>query len=124
MAAARAEFDSADARAEVSGRVVAGAESLVLQAAGGQAKQQPEGTRTTTAASQVRRPTIAREVLDFLRLRGSATQAEIIQHAEETRPDIMRSSLRRQLGRMVSENILTLTDGVYAKASAPSDGGS
>ncbi|QKV93012.1 hypothetical protein HUT19_15645 [Streptomyces sp. NA02950] len=109
LAAARSGFDSASARAGVSQRVVHGAEELLHTAAHDRGEE-PRGARTV-ADPAGRTPTIAQEVLAFLRPRRRAARAEIVRHMKSARPDIKPASLRRELNRMVTKRTLVLVEG-------------
>ncbi|MGW2326490.1 hypothetical protein ACWC5C_12055 [Streptomyces sp. NPDC001700] len=118
LAAARSAFGSASTRAEVSQRVVHGAEELLPAATEDQGADQDAAR---AHASQGQRPTIAQEVLVFLRPRRRAARSEIVRHLKATRPDIKAGSLRRELNRQVTKGTLLLAGKVYALA--PTAGG-
>lgn len=113
IAAARSAFDSASTRAEVSQRVTRELETLLLATEGTAAA--PSEPPPAASAPQERLPTIAQEVLAFLRLHRLATRSEIVEHLEATRPDINASSLRREFSRLVRKRRLVRVErGVYA----------
>ncbi|MEU8870172.1 hypothetical protein AB0D24_03250 [Streptomyces javensis] len=113
LAAARSAFSSASTRAEVSQRVVRGAEELLPAAAGDRGAE--PGEARAAAAPEGEPRTIAQEVLAFLRPRQRAARAEIVRHFKATRPDINPDSLRRELSRMATKGMLvSVARGVYA----------
>ncbi|MEW1754579.1 hypothetical protein [Streptomyces angustmyceticus] len=118
LSAARSAFNSANTRAEVSQRVVRGAEELLPAADQSSAA---DGDRTA-GVPEGRPRTIAQEVVAFLRSRLRAAREEITHHMETTRPDVKPASLRRELSRMVTNGTLTRTGGVYAMASGDAGG--
>ncbi len=120
VTAARSAFDSASTRAEVSQRVVRGAEELLPPAAKDRGAQ-PGGPRTANAPKG-RPRTIAQEVRAFLHPRHRATRAKITQHVKSTRPDIKPASLRRELNRMLTNGTLVLAGGLYALAPTAAGG--
>ncbi|WP_327156370.1 hypothetical protein [Streptomyces tubercidicus] len=120
LAAARAAFDSASTRAEVSQRVVCGAEELLPPVAGNRG---PTTDGARAAAGSAGRRTIAQEVLAFLRPGHRASRAEITRHFEVKRPDIKPSSLWRELSRMVTKGkLISVARGVYATAPSAAGG--
>ncbi|MEU5639692.1 hypothetical protein [Streptomyces milbemycinicus] len=121
LTAARSAFASASTRAEVSQRVVRGAEELLPTTADGRTTA-PDGARAAGAPTG-QPPTIAQEVLAFLRPRRRAARAEIIQHIKATRPDIKPGSLARELSRMVSKGtLISVARGRYALAPTAAGG--
>ncbi|MGW2009753.1 hypothetical protein [Streptomyces nigrescens] len=123
LAAARSAFDSARTRAEVSQRVVRGAEELLPQAPEDRTTESDGARAADTSKGRPR--TIAQEVLAFLRLRPRtrAARAEISQHLEATRPDINPGSLSRELSRMAKKGtLISVARGVYAIAPTAAGG--
>ncbi|GAA2329021.1 hypothetical protein [Streptomyces cuspidosporus] len=98
-----------------------GAEELLPTTTDGRTTA-PDGARTAGAPTG-QPPTIAQEVLAFLRPRRRAARAEIIQHIKATRPDIEPGSLARELSRMVSKGtLISVARGRYALAPTAAGG--
>lgn len=114
LAAARAAFESASTRAEVSQRVVCGAEELLPPVADNRGAT-TDGPRAATGSAGGR--TIAQEVLAFLRPGHRAARGEITRHFEVMRPDVKPGSLWRELSRLVTKGtLISVARGVYATA--------
>ncbi|MFI8932525.1 hypothetical protein ACIG3E_33290 [Streptomyces sp. NPDC053474] len=121
VAAARSACASASMRAEVSQRVTLRAEELLAPAAGPCTGPPPPPRDQSGPHGKPR--TIAQEVLDFVRLRGSATRAEIIQQVRRTRPGTNPTSVERRLGRLVNAGELVRVErGLYALPPTAAEG--
>lgn len=111
VTAARAAFESASVRAEVSQRVVHGAEELLPGAAVG-ATEPPDGPEAPTEAPM----TLAQELISFVRCqRRPVRRPELIEHLTSTRPDIRLSGLGPELTELIrAGRLVRVASGVYA----------
>ncbi|MFI5887993.1 type IV toxin-antitoxin system AbiEi family antitoxin domain-containing protein [Streptomyces sp. NPDC051554] len=116
VTAARAAFDSASMRAEVSQRVVHGAEELLPGAAAGAANP-PGGPE----APEGKPMTLAQELISFVgRQRRPVRRAELIEYLNSARPDIRLSGIGPELTELVRKGrLVRVASGVYA---APESG--
>ncbi|NJP99848.1 hypothetical protein [Streptomyces zingiberis] len=121
VSAARSAFESASTRAEVSERVMRGAEELL---APDMAPHTSAPTSPHPGPAVQREPrTTAQEIMTFVRPRGRATRSEVVEHLRLTRPDLKPSSIRRRMSKLFADKKLVRVErGTYAPSPAAAEG--
>ncbi|MEV7392596.1 hypothetical protein [Streptomyces sp. NPDC091215] len=130
---AQSAYDSASVRAEVSQRVAGGAQELLpgdtagadYNGADQSATDAPTSAGGSSPGPGRTRPTLAGEILGFVRGQGRAVRrAEIAEHLRRNRPDLKPTGLGPELTERVRAGMLARTGpGMYDLPARVGEGG-